>query len=231
MRVSHVSIGQVARTDPVNAGRRTLVVKMVFGAAAWPVSRAWAAEAADAGFAKRLLEAVPVGEERSLGRHNAKVTLVEYGSVTSGSCAEFHVNVLPLIQDRYINAGLVRYVFREYPMDQSALMVFMLTRCIPEAKYFSTLDMIFQRQQLWRGANIRPELFKIMQSAGMTENEFVACLQRKELAHAIHEVRQKARDEFGVEDAPTFFVNGRKVDDNENVGAVTAVIEAALRSE
>jgi hypothetical protein len=63
--------------------------------------------------------------------------------------------------------------------------------------------MIFQRQSLWKGANIRPELLKIMWSAGMSETDFVVCLRRKELAHAIHESRQRARDVFGVEDAPT----------------------------
>ncbi len=62
----------------------------------------------------------------------------------------------------------------------------------------------------------------------MSEVDFVACLRRRELAHAIHEIRQKARDQFAVEDAPTFFVNGRKVDDHENVAAVTFAIQAAI---
>ncbi len=189
---------------------------------------AYATEIEVAGRAQELLDAVPPIGDRSLGRDDARVTLIEYGSVTSRSCAVFHVNVLPEIQGRYIETGLVRYVFREYPTDQTALMVFMLTRCIPEAKYFSTLDMIFQRQGMWSGSNIKPELLKIMETAGMSEVDFVACLRRRELAHAIHEIRQKARDQFAVEDTPTFFLNGRKVDDHENVTAVTYAIQAAI---
>lgn len=219
---------RVADAAAVSLDRRALLASMAASVVIGTVADAMAAELVDGNFARRLREAAPFGGDRVLGREDARVELIEYGSVTSGSCAKFHVDVLPVIQERYIDTGLVKYVFREYPMDQSALMVFMLTRCIPEAKYFSTLDMIFQRQSEWRGTNIKPELLKIMRSAGMSEADFVACLRRKELAHAIHETRQKARDVFGVEDTPTFFVNGRKVDDHESVTAVLAVIKSAL---
>lgn len=212
----------------LNPRRRALVAGMAATVLLAAVADTSAAEPGDTDLAQRLLKASPSGGDRSLGRKDAKVTLIEYGSVTSISCAQFHVDVLPVIQDKYIDTGLVKYVFREYAMDQNALMVFMLTRCIPEAKYFSTLDMIFQRQGIWKGARMKPEFLKIMQSAGMSETDFVACLRRKELAHAIHETRQRARDEFGVEDTPTFFVNGRKVDDHEDVTAVLAVIKSVL---
>lgn len=192
-------------------------------------AKAKAAGSDEVGLARRLQEAVSPGGDKAIGRDDARVVLIEYGSATSPGCAQFHADVLPVIQHKYIDAGLLKFVFREYPMDQSALAVFTLTRCIPDAKYFSTLDMIFQRQRLWMGGNIKPELLKIMQSAGMSERDFVSCLKRKDIAHAIHVARQKARDEFGVEDTPTFFVNGRKVDDHQNVAAVAGVIEAALK--
>ncbi len=213
---------------PVSRDRRALLAGVAASIMLARMTEAGASEQGGASLAQQLMKAAPSIGDRSLGRDDAKVTLIEYASATSRRCAEFHVDVLPLIQDRYIDKGLVKYVFREYPADQSDLMVFMLTRCIPEAKYFSTLDMIFQRQGLWKGTNIKPELLKIMGTAGMLEADFVACLHRKELAHAIHESRQTARDQFGVEDTPTFFVNGRKVDDHEDVAAVTVAIESAL---
>lgn len=194
------------------------------------LGKAKPAYAGDADLGQRLLMATPPHGERSLGRSDAPVVLVEYASATSESCAAFQARVLPALLADYIDSGKVRFIFREFPMDQRALAVFMLTRCIPEAKYFSTLDMIFQRQTLWKGSNIKPELMRIMGSAGMSEDDFIACLKRKDLARAIYAVRAKARDEFGVEDTPTFFVNGRKVDDHENVAAVTAVIQAALQA-
>lgn len=221
--------GTIGRRGMVSVRRRALLGGLVATVALLPPLDAVSAKSENTAFERQLLEAEPAGADMSLGATKAEVTLIEYGSVTSSSCAEFHKNVLPVIQHKYIDTGLVRYVFREYPTDQTALMVSMLMRCVPETKYFSTLDMLFQRQSLWKGGNIKSELLKIMRSTGMSENGFIACLRRKELAHAIHETRRKARDEFGVVDAPTFFVNGRKVDDHNDVTAVLSAIEAALK--
>lgn len=107
----------------------------------------------------------------------------------------------------------------------------MLTRCIPEEKYFGTIDMVFRRQKLWNGDKVRTELLKIMQMAGLSEAEFDACLKRQDLAAGIYETGKAAKDEFGVKGTPTFFVNGKFVDGHKDSSAISAAIDAALAGQ
>ena len=63
----------------------------------------------------------PLPGERSIGRDNAPVTVIEFHSLTCGNCARFHTEVLPRIKAEFIDTGLVRLVLRDYPLDRVAL--------------------------------------------------------------------------------------------------------------
>jgi protein-disulfide isomerase len=139
--------------------------------------------------------------------------------------------VLPEIKKTYIDTGKARLIFREFPLDQRAMAVFMLTRCVPEDKYFATVDMVFRQQKSWTSNSPKAPLLKIMQMAGMSEAEFDACLKREDLAKAIFETRETANKQFGVKGTPTFFVNGVLVDGHKDASAVSAAIEAALNKQ
>lgn len=75
--------------------------------------------------------------------------IVEYASATCPHCAEFHEKVLPHIKSEYIDTRKVRFIFREFPLDKLAMGALMLARCVPDDKYFPTIDMMFRRQQTW----------------------------------------------------------------------------------
>src|SRR5688572_4367834 len=60
--------------------------------------------------------------EMSLGDRNAPVTIIEYASMTCPHCAAFHNETMPRLKSEYIDTGKVRLVFREFPLDQSAVM-------------------------------------------------------------------------------------------------------------
>jgi protein-disulfide isomerase len=85
----------------------------------------------------------------ALGRSNARVTLLEYGSLTCGHCALFTNDVMPTIKRRYIDTGAVRYVFRPFPTPPNDLSVAMhaLTLCAGPARYYGLLDAFFARQR------------------------------------------------------------------------------------
>src|SRR5579883_2226024 len=69
--------------------------------------------------AVELSKAGPLGDE-SEGRADAPVTVIEYASMTCPHCANFDINVFPLIKSHYIDSGKVRYILREFPLDQLA---------------------------------------------------------------------------------------------------------------
>ncbi len=188
---------------------------------------AYAQEAAEV--AKRLLDAASSLGDRSLGKADAPVVMIEYASATCPHCAEFHETVLPQIKSQYIETGKVRFIFREFPLDQLALGAFMLTRCIPDDKYFATLDLMFQKQKTWAQAkNPADELFKVMQMAGMDQAGFEACVKREDLAKAIVESSRKAAKDFAIKGTPAIFVNGQFVDTHENMASVKIALDKAI---
>lgn len=179
--------------------------------------------------AKRLLAAASPLGDRSLGKTDAPVVVIEYASATCPHCAEFHEKVLPQIKSEYIETGKVRFIFREFPLDQLALGAFMLTRCIPEDKYFATLDLMFRRQKTWAQAkNPADELFKVVQMAGMDQAGFEACVKRDDLAKAIVEASRKAAKDFAIKGTPAIFVNGQFIDAHGDMASVKVELDKAI---
>ena len=177
---------------------------------------------------KLLAAASPLGD-RVLGQADAPVVIVEYASATCPHCAEFHAKVLPLIKAEYIDTGKVRFIFREFPLDQAALGAFMLARCVAEDKYFATIDLMFRRQAIWMKGDKVAELLKVTQMAGIDKAGFDACLKRADLAKAIVESSRQAAKDFGIKGTPAIFVNGRMIDGHKEMADVKAAIDAAIK--
>ena len=74
--------------------------------------------------------------ENYLGNKDAKVTIIEYASMTCDHCGDFHKNIFPKIKEKYIDTNKVRFVFRDFPLDKQALYASILAKCAPKDKYF-----------------------------------------------------------------------------------------------
>jgi protein-disulfide isomerase len=159
-----------------------------------------------------LMKAGPL-PDLALGKADAPVTIVEYASMTCGHCANFHNNVFPALKSKYIETGKVRFVLREFPLDNLAAAASMLARCAGGEATYPMVEVLFKKQENWafvRG-NPVPELFKIAQQAGFTQERFDACLKDDTTLNHIISSRDKASKEFGVNSTPTFFINGKRL--------------------
>jgi protein-disulfide isomerase len=150
--------------------------------------------------------------DMALGSEVAPITMVEYASLGCPHCAAFHNEVLPALKTKYIDTGKVRLVFREYPLNPISLLAIMLARCAPPERFFGIVDLFFERQNDWaftqKGVTVLMDLAK---QAGFTQESFLACYNNRDLKQAVNEIRARAREEFGVNGTPTFFVNGERV--------------------
>lgn len=153
------------------------------------------------------LYAPPSYGDMALGPENAKVTVVEYASATCPHCANFYKSTFQDLKKEYIDTGKIRFIFREYPHEPTAVVAFMVARCAPKEKYFPMIDMFFEQQDAWLAAP-REGLEKIAQLAGLTKEAFEACIKNTALSKEVLAVREKADTEFGVKSVPTFFING-----------------------
>ena len=82
----------------------------------------------------------------ALGPADAKVTVVEYGSMTCGHCAHFATKVFPDIKKKYIDTNKVRFVFREFPLDNLAAAASMLARCAGDDKAFPLIETLYDKE-------------------------------------------------------------------------------------
>lgn len=175
---------------------------------------------------KVALNTAPAMGEMSLGKADAKVTVIEYASASCPHCAAFNNEEFAKFKTDFIDSGKVKFIFREFPHNDPAMGAFMVARCAPKEKYFPLVDVFFKTQKDWV-PNPLEGLKKIALQAGFTEETFNACLNNKDVAKNIFEVRQKG-ETFGVEGIPTFFINGEHYKGEYTVDGLKAVIDPLL---
>ncbi|MEO0672912.1 MAG: thioredoxin domain-containing protein, partial [Pseudomonadota bacterium] len=119
----------------------------------------------------------------------------------------------PEFKKKYIDTGKVRFIMREFPLDNLAAAAAMLARCTGDNdKSVALANVLFKKRSDWvvRG-NPVPRLFEIAKQAGFTETSFNACLQDQALLDKIARGRDKASKDFNVNATPTFFINGKRL--------------------
>jgi protein-disulfide isomerase len=155
-----------------------------------------------------LMQPGPLGD-MSLGNDTAPVTIIEYASMTCPHCAHFHKETYPELKKKYIDTGKVRFIFREFPLDQLAAAAFMLARCGGKERYFPLIETLFQQQETWVVQRPLAPLKAISKQAGISEQAFDECLKNQQVLDGIEEVRQRASSKLNVQSTPTFFINGK----------------------
>ncbi len=170
----------------------------------------------------------PPHGDRWLGAEDAPVTVIEFASATCPHCAGFHKGTYPVLTKEYIDTGKIKFIMREFPLDNLSLAAFMVARCAPEDKYFNMLDVLFKRQRQWTGHDPRGELFKIAQQAGATLKSFEACLTDEDMAKGISEARNHAQHKLDVASTPTFYINDTKLSGNQPISVFRSYIDKYL---
>jgi protein-disulfide isomerase len=166
--------------------------------------------------------------EKTLGPDDAKVTVVEYLSMTCPHCAAFHERTWPALKEKYVDTGKVRFVMREFPFDPRATAAFMLARCA-EDNYFPMVDVLFKQQSNWaRSEKPSEELLKIARLAGFTQESFEACLTDDKLLADVNAMRDRGAKDFDVDSTPTFFINGTRYSGDMSIEQMSAIIDPLL---
>ena len=166
--------------------------------------------------------------DKQLGKDDAKVTIVEYASMTCPHCAHFAATTFPELKTKYIDTGKARYILREFPFDPSAEAGFMLARCAKD-NYFPMVDVLFKQQPNWVGvANTKDALLQISKLAGFTQESFEACLTDQKLLDDVRSVQKRGADEFKVDSTPTFFINGKTYKGAMSIEEMSAILDPLL---
>jgi protein-disulfide isomerase len=175
-----------------------------------------------------LAKAGPGGDV-VLGSDKAPVTIIEYASTTCPHCAHFATTTFPELQKRYIDTGKVRYIFREFPLNQLDAGAFMLARCAGKDKFMPIVETLYATQRVWMVENALEPLRNIAKQFGFTEQSFNECLSNQKVLDELVEVRDHAAAKLGINSTPTFFVNGKRLSGDQSIEAMAKEIDPYLK--
>ena len=200
--------------------RRTLLKAGAAAVALAAAAPAFAVEEAE------LLKPPALGDMSLGAGPDAKVTIVEYASATCPHCAAFHKDVWPKLKAEYIDTGKVRFIFREFPLNDAALAAFMIARAAPKESYFPLIGIYFDTLDSW-AQDPAKGLLNIAKQAGFSEQKFNDTLKDEKLAKGIIEIRDSGV-KAGVKGTPSFFINGKLLEGETTFESFKAAIDPLL---
>lgn len=144
-----------------------------------------------------------------LGRVDAPVTIVEFSDYQCPFCQRFFSTTFPAIKKDYIDTGKVRYVFRDFPLDQlhpNARKAAEAAHCAGEqGKYWEMHDVLFRNQRALAPA----QLAKHSRAVGMDGSKFNTCLLSGRNASRVEQGLTDGAA-VGVQGTPGFVVGKTK---------------------
>lgn len=167
--------------------------------------------------------------DRTIGRADAPVTVIEYASFACPSCADWHRFVWPLFKQRLVDTGQVRFVFRNLPTqpEQMSLPAAALARCAAPERFFEVASILMAGQAaVHRGGDRADWYAPAIAASGRTKAQIEACATTPEVRAAINRDIDGAHA-AGVHHTPSFFVDGRLVNDR-SLGGLEVAVRAAL---
>ena len=189
-----------------------------------------------------------------MGNPDAKVKLVEFGSMTCGHCAAFdEEGVKPLI-DNYVKKGLVSFEFRNFVRDPYDLTAAIVARCGGPSSFFGLTRALFDSQEEWIGKiqTADPAVMNALQSQppqqqfktiadvadfpafaamrGLPKAKAEACLTDPAAASRLVEMNSDAVAAYNIPGTPSFLINGELVEQAGSWELLEPKIQAALAS-
>ena len=175
-------------------------------------------------------DADPRMADRSIGSADAKVVVTEWFSLTCSHCADFQKRTFPDVRKLLIDTGKIRYVWRDFPLDQVALTAAMVARALPAERYEPFITALLGSQDRWafaRGVNAVEELAKLAALAGLSRERFNATVGDAGLKNAILAAQDEAEKKAGVNSTPSFVMNGKLTPGAVSIVDFAAAVAAA----
>lgn len=148
----------------------------------------------------------------AIGSPDAPITIVEYTDYQCPFCSRHFAEVYPQLMTQYVETGLVRYVFKDFPLTSihpQAVAAAEAARCAGEQNaYLEMHDALFANQNQWSGqANSATFFISYAEQIGLEPTPFTECVESGRYQAAV-EADLNEGINFGVRGTPTFFING-----------------------
>ena len=148
----------------------------------------------------------------TVGKKDAKITIIAYESLTCSHCANFHKNVFPELKKEFLDTGIAKIEFRHFPLDIAAFNASKVAQCENDGNS-DILESLYANQQKWvKGSSIQ-EANKHLQDFLKNEGfsiDFDTCINNKEIEDFVLNDRIDGAKNFKVSSTPTIIINNEK---------------------
>lgn len=166
----------------------------------------------------------------SLGDEDAPVVIFEFADFQCPGCGQFATFVTPLIKERLVEPGLVRYVFYDFPlaMHPNSFIAARAGRCAnAQGRFWDYHDALFQQQPVWAAERNPIGMFVEMAGEiGLDVGDFESCLESDQYAEEVTRSLELGKS-LGVAATPTIFVNGMRLPGPPSYSELEAIVHQA----
>ncbi|HYN08350.1 MAG TPA: thioredoxin domain-containing protein [Vicinamibacterales bacterium] len=161
--------------------------------------------------ALKQTQMIDVAGAPALGPDNVPVTLVEFSDYECPFCVRHFKQTMPQIEANFIKPGRIRYVFRDFPIDElhpEAIRAHETARCGLEQdldKYWQLHRSLFSAP----GTHTKDALEARAREAGLDTAAIQACLASGRVTAGIRRSGEVASS-LGANGTPAFFVGLRE---------------------
>jgi len=164
------------------------------------------------------------------GNIDAKISLIVYESLTCGHCASFHKDIYPKLKKDFIDTGLAKIEFRNFPLDLAAFNASKLAHCKNDGKS-EILHFLFSKQEKWvQGETIKDlneNLKKLINKQNFGIN-YEKCINNKNIEDYILNDRINAVKQYDIKGTPTLIINDKKFDNPQNYKKLKKSLEKLI---
>ncbi|MEV6153485.1 thioredoxin domain-containing protein [Nonomuraea sp. NPDC052129] len=169
----------------------------------------------------------PVDPNLSKGSAQAPVTIVEFGDFKCPNCRRFAQRIEPVLKSRYLDTGIVRMFWRDYPIrGRDSVRAALAARAASrQGRFWEFHDSLYagERPRL-TDADLRSVAAKI----GLDLGKFDAD-RRDESVRRVVDGDLGFAAELGLPGTPAFLINGEVLFGAQPVAAFEKAIEKARR--
>ena len=149
-----------------------------------------------------------------IGDSNAPITILEWGDYQCTFCYRFHQSSLDIIHKEYIETGIVKMVFKDFPLNgPDSLLAAEAAYCAEDqGRYWAYHNELYTN---WAGERTgwitNESLNQFAKSSGLNIEKFNSCLDEHKYRQRVLDLEQFGR-EIGIDATPSFLIfNDEKI--------------------
>ncbi len=178
---------------------------------------------------RKVVSSIPLESLPTRGNANAPVTVVEYADFQCPACGVFYSTMEPAILKDYVDTGKVKFLFHDFPLTQhaNAVPAAEAARCAGDQNAFWPMhDQLYATQAQWENSKEPNAFFAgLADQLKLDRNTFAECVNSGKYTATV-KASYDASLKAGVNQTPTFTIDGQPLNANQLRGAIDSALAA-----